>query len=239
MRATPARRLPRMVVQQRPRLPPMITAFWDIDGTLVESPGNRTDLFTEATAAFGVDPIAPDGPRDGFTDRRLAEVHLHAAGLAPHLVDDFLDRLDVMSEDFYGHTPRVPVPGARAAVTATKQQGWRNGLLTGNTPRRARVKLRTSGFDLDAFDWSCFASGAFVSDREQLGRQARALAGPGPLVVLGDTVQDVLAANAAGAAFVAVNTDPDLLLAIADDAVLAVGSLASAEFLDFVATYTG
>ena len=108
-----------------------------------------------------------------------------------------------------------------------------------NTPRRARVKLQTSGFDLDAFDWTCFASGAFVSDRAELGRLARELAGPGPLVVLGDTVQDALAANAAGAAFVAVNTDPESLLAIAHSAVLAVDSLASPEFQQFVRSHTG
>ena len=46
-------------------------------------------------------------------------------------------------------------------------------------------------------------------------------------------------ANAAGAAFVAVNTDPGLLLEIADSAVLAVDSLASPDFVDFVASHTG
>ncbi len=217
----------------------MITAFWDIDGTLVRSPGTRTDLFTEATAAFGVEPIAPPGPRDGFTDRRLAELHLHTAGLDVARTDEFLGHLDELSEEFYEHTPREPVPGAREALELTRKAGWRNGLLTGNTPRRARVKLRTSGFDLDAIDWDLFASGGFVTDRAELGRQARALAGDGPLVVLGDTVQDALAANAAGAAFVAVNTDPELLLAIADSAVLAVDSLASDEFARFVESHSG
>ena len=131
------------------------------------------------------------------------------------------------------------MPGARRALELTRRAGWRNGLLTGNTPRRARVKLRTSGFDLDAIDWDLFASGGFVTDRAELGRQARALAGDGPLVVLGDTAQDALAANAAGAAFVAVNTDPELLLAIADSAVLAVDSLASPEFVRFVESHVG
>ena len=101
------------------------------------------------------------------------------------------------------------------------------------------MKLRSSGFDLDAIDWTLFASGAYVTDRAELGRQARALAGDGPLVVLGDTVQDALAADAAGAAFVAVNTDADLLLALADSAVLAVGSLLSPSFLAFVESHTG
>lgn len=54
----------------------MITALWDIDGTLVESPKGRSDLFTEAVQALGVKPVGPSGPRDGFTDRRLAEAHL-------------------------------------------------------------------------------------------------------------------------------------------------------------------
>jgi len=217
----------------------VITAFWDIDGTLVRSPGTRADLFAVAIASLGVEPVEPDGPRDGFTDRRLAELHLRTSGLDVARVDEFLDLLDDMSETFYGHSPREPVPGAREALQLTRSAGWRNGLLTGNTPRRAKVKLQTSGFDLAAIDWTLFASGGFVTDRAQLGRQARALAGEGPLVVLGDTLQDALAARAAGASFVAVNTDAQLLEALAGSAVLAVDSLASDEFLAFVESHTG
>ncbi len=217
----------------------MITALWDIDGTLVESPKGRSDLFTEAVAALGVEPVSPSGSRDGFTDRRLAEVHLAAAGLAVSRVEEYLRELDRLSAEFYGHTPRDPVPGAREALQLTKRVGWRNGLLTGNTPLRARTKLRTSGFDLDAIDWDCFASGAYVSDRAELGRQARVLAGDGPLVVLGDTALDAMAAEAAQASFVAVNTDPAVLATIADRAVLAVSSLASREFVDFVHSLQG
>lgn len=217
----------------------MITAFWDIDGTLVESPKARADLFSEAVEALGVPSVNPPGPRDGFTDRKLAEVHLAAAGLAATRVDEYLGVLDTLSEEFYGHTPRDAVPGAQDALQLTRRHGWRNGLLTGNTPLRARTKLRTSGFDLDAIDWDCFASGAFVSDRAELGRQARRLAGDGPLVVLGDTVQDALAAEAAEAEFVAVNTDPALLEQIAHRSVLAVSSLADPAFAAFVRDHRG
>lgn len=217
----------------------MITALWDIDGTLVQNPKGRTDLFTEAIEALGAEPVQPPGSRDGFTDRKLAEVHLAAAGLAASRVDDYLEALDALSAAYYAHTPRDRVPGARDALALTRAAGWRNGLLTGNTPRRARVKLRTSGFDLDLIDWELFASGGFVSDRAELGRQARALAGDGPLLVLGDTAQDAIAAEAAGAVFVAVNTDADQLQAIAGSAVLAVESLSSPEFVDFVASYRG
>lgn len=217
----------------------VITAFWDIDGTLVESPKGRADLFSDAVAALGVQPIEPEGPREGFTDRKLAEVHLAASGQPHTRVEEYLTALDRLSEEFYGHTPRDPVPGAREALQLTRQAGWRNGLLTGNSPLRARTKLSTSGFDLDAIDWECFASGAYVSDRAELGRRARALAGGGPLVVLGDTALDAVAAEAADAAFVAVNTDPVVLATIADRAVLAVCSLAAPEFIDFVQTHRG
>ncbi|MFT4293794.1 MAG: haloacid dehalogenase-like hydrolase [Micropruina sp.] len=217
----------------------MITAFWDIDGTLVQAPKGRADLFRAAVEALGVEPVDPPGSRHGFTDRRLAEAHLAAAGVTTTRVDEYLGVLDELSAEFYRRTPREPVPGARQAVLLTRDAGWRNGLLTGNTPLRARTKLQTSGFDLDAIDWTCFASGGFVSDRAELGRQARALAGEGPLVVLGDTMQDVLAAEAAGAAFVAVNTDPAVLATIAGAAVLAVSTLASPEFADFVHSYRG
>ncbi len=217
----------------------MITAFWDIDGTLVQSPKGRADLFSEAIAALGVEPVAPSGPREGFTDRRLAEAHLAAAGLAASRVDEYLLTLDRLSAEFYEHTPRVPVPGAREALQLTRRAGWRNGLLTGNTPLRARTKLRTSGFDLDAVDWNLFASGGYVSDRAELGRQARLLAGDGSLLVLGDTALDAVAAEAAEASFVAVNTDPVVLATIAERAVLAVSSLDSPDFVEFVASLRG
>jgi len=217
----------------------VITAFWDIDGTLVESPASRVDLFTEAIAALGGEPVRPPGPRDGFTDRRLAEVHLQAAGLDASRVEEYLLVLDDLSAEFYEHTPRRPAAGAREALVLAKKAGWRNGLLTGNTPLRAATKLRTSGFATDAVDWALFASGGFVSDRAELGRQARVLAGDGPLVVVGDTEQDALAAAAAGAAFVAVNGDRHVLARIAGEAVLAVESLASRKFVDFVASHRG
>ena len=64
------------------------------------------------------------------------------------------------------------------------------------------------------------------------------ITGPGD-TLFGDTAQDAIAAEAAGAVFVAVNTDADQLQAIAGSAVLAVESLSSPEFVDFVASYRG
>lgn len=217
----------------------MITALWDIDGTLVQSPSTRMDLWPKAITALGAEPVVPSGSAEGFTDRRLAKMHLRAAGLDPDRADELLRVVDELSEQFYPGNPREPVPGAHQALALTSAYGWRNGLLTGNTPRRARVKLTTSGFNSDLINWALFASGGYVTDRAELGRRARSLAGDGPLVVFGDTAQDALAADAAGAAFVAVNTDPVRLAALADSAVLALTSLADAEFVAFVQEYTG
>lgn len=216
--------------------------YWDIDGTLLSAPPMRADLFWATIEKMGGRPVLPDQPRAGLTDRRVGELYLAAAGMDVGRVDEFLDVLDKESAAYYVLHPRMITPGANEAITDVMQRGWRQALLSGNTPSRIRTKLFTAGIDMQHFDMLTSASGGFVSERRLLGVQAREQSGDDTLIVVGDTVHDVEAAEAAEAHFIAVNADAEALAELADHAVAAVQSFQDPAFtqaLDRIAASPG
>lgn len=208
-----------------------IAVYWDIDGTLLLSPPGRADLYRVTIEAFGGTPVQPAEPRDGLTDRRVGEMYLEAAGMPLGLIDDFLAELDRQSTAYYVLHPRRLMPGAVEAVAEVAARGWRQALMSGNTPARMRTKLSTAGLDPDAFDAATSVSGGFVSDRRELGRRARALSGDDRLVVVGDTPHDLLAARAAGAPLIAVTDRLEVRAALRGEALAVLPTLADPGFL--------
>jgi phosphoglycolate phosphatase-like HAD superfamily hydrolase len=89
---------------------------------------------------------------------------------------------------------------------AVAAAGWTNGLLTGNSPHRARVKLAGAGIDVAAFDWDRSWFGGRYLRRSDLTAAARADLGDTIAVVVGDTPADGAAADAVGFPFLAVAT---------------------------------
>lgn len=207
-----------------------IAVYWDIDGTLLSAPPTRADLFYATIEAMGGAATVPSQSRSGLTDRRVGELYLEAAGMEPGRIEEFLDVLDQQSIAYYVQHPRLVIPGANKAIADVAARGWRQALLSGNTPARIRTKLFTAGIDLSHFDMGMSASGRFVSDRNDLGVQVRELSGDDTLVVVGDTIHDWHAAQAADATFVAVNADPDKLVALAPHAIAAVESFEDPAF---------
>ncbi|QGF22789.1 haloacid dehalogenase-like hydrolase [Raineyella fluvialis] len=136
-----------------------IAVYWDIDGTLLLSPPGRADLYRSTIASLGGTPVLPSQPRDGLTDRRVGELYLDAAGMPLALIDDFLAELDRQSVAYYVEHPREQMPGALAAVADVAGRGWRQAVMSGNTPTRIRTKLATAGIDPDLFDPATSVSG--------------------------------------------------------------------------------
>lgn len=131
------------------------TVLWDIDGTLVmnaSSPGNLYHLALER--AVGRDLTLRVGHQHGRTDAGLIAEHVHAHAFEDTLIPTVSRHLhDLTAERHASGDHRSPVPGAKALLTRFAELGWRNGLLTGNSEYRARVKLTGAGFDADVFDW--------------------------------------------------------------------------------------
>ncbi|QQD77381.1 HAD family hydrolase [Curtobacterium sp. YC1] len=184
------------------------TVLWDIDGTLVmnaSSPGNLYHLALER--AVGRDLTLRVGHQHGRTDAGLIAEHVRAHELEDDLIPTVGRHLrDLTAERHASGDHRSPVPGAKALLSRFADLGWRNGLLTGNSAYRARVKLTGAGFDPDLFDWEHSYFGDTEVDRAGVTRRAAAELAGTRAVIVGDTPRDGEAADAAGIPFLAVAT---------------------------------
>jgi phosphoglycolate phosphatase len=179
------------------------TLFWDIDGTLLTTARAGIIAFERAASEVCGHAIDLDElPTAGLTDFQIAGLVAEAAGGTQE------DAAAVLAS-YERHLPEcLPLrdgnvlPGvvdilddlsARADVTL-----W---LLTGNTRGGAGAKLGHYGLG------GYFADGAFCvshTDRDEIARDALALANGDVVYVIGDTPHDVRCGKAIGARTVAV-----------------------------------
>ena len=125
--------------------------------------------------------------------------------------DVFLDELERLLAERGGFI----LPGVRETLDAIAAlPDVRLGLATGNFRRAAAVKLRYFGLD------HYFADGGFADDAEDRALLVRTaierLGGGSPVLVIGDTAHDIMAARANGAVAVGVATGastPEMLAA--------------------------
>jgi phosphoglycolate phosphatase-like HAD superfamily hydrolase len=198
-------------MEHQPVTPPALvptTVLWDIDGTLVRnaaSPGNLYHLALER--ALGRDLPLLVGHQHGRTDAGIIVEHVRAHHLEDDLVPTVSGHLRDLSEERHrSGDRRTPAPGAVDLVRHFAALGWRNGLLTGNSAHRARIKLLGAGFDLDAFDWEHSYFGDEQVERAGVTALAAAALSGTRAVIVGDTPRDGEAADAVGIPFLAVAT---------------------------------
>jgi len=182
--------------------------LWDVDGTLVRNGKDAGNLYHEAVElAVGhmIDNRLPN--THGKTDGQIITETLAAHGMDAALHSAAIDHLDELSRLRHAAgNHRVACPGALEAVAAAAAAGFTNGLLTGNSAARARYKITGAGFDADLFDWEHSYFGERSPLRSELTLRARAAVGDARVVIIGDTPNDDVAAQAAGMEFIAVAT---------------------------------
>jgi phosphoglycolate phosphatase-like HAD superfamily hydrolase len=182
--------------------------LWDVDGTLLLNSSVAGRLYDRAIT--DVTGVAPSGRRPnehGKTDAQIITERLADLGFGPELLPAVRDRLDLLSADAYtGNAARQAAPGVAEAIAAVAGAGWRNGLLTGNSPARIRAKFASAGLDPARFDDGLWFTGEATAVRADIARRARAAVPEGVLVIIGDTPSDGDAAAAAGIPFVGVAT---------------------------------
>ncbi len=200
----------------------MRIVLFDIDGTLVLTGGTGQraldGLFEErygVADAFAC--VDPHGRTDRSIVRQMIEHHLARPADNAEIdaiIDAYLPRL----ADELTIAPGYRVmPGAAALVAElAARDDVVLGLATGNVERAARLKLGRAGmadyfafggFGCDDEDRAALTRAAVRRGRDRAAPDARAY-------VIGDTVLDVCAANAADARCLAVLTsgaDPDAL----------------------------
>lgn len=93
--------------------------------------------------------------------------------------------------------PTVLLPGARAAVDAVHELGWRVVVVTSKLGRLAELHLRQLGLSVDAVAGDLFAEG-----------KAAAVTEHGCAAYVGDHVADMVAARTADVPGIAVTTGP-------------------------------
>lgn len=192
--------------------------LFDIDGTLLRTKG----LGRNATAAamlevFGtastVETHHFGGKTDWYTLVQLLREHGYDEQRVGERMPDFVAAMGRHMNRLLPDYPATPLLGALTAVTRVRNdENCILGLVTGNTPASAEVKLRGAGFDFSWFEVGAFGSESV--DRNDLPNfaldRAREYCGckiaRKDVVIIGDTVMDVAAARAVGGLAIAVRT---------------------------------
>jgi phosphoglycolate phosphatase len=191
--------------------PPLLILF-DVDGTLLMTSDplmgqavveTLEKLYAVALPADAIERV----DHAGQTNKRIARLVLHAAGLDDEAVDARLDAWCVRSAERYlellagaSTGDWQARPGSVDVLAALQEQGHRLALLTGNPEQAARARMERLG--LARFFRE--GEGAFGCDGETRGALidlARRRAGHWPAartVEVGDTYRDVETAHAAG-----------------------------------------
>ena len=173
--------------------------------TLAE--GDR-DQRAALAAALGYDLAGqhyfPDSPLIAGTNRQAA---LSIVDALPHRdVDDIEQYLSVSSKD----APLAPVVPLDGFLTGLKQRGLKLGVMTNDSEVSARAHLTAAGV-IGCFDFIAgFDSGYGAKpDPDPLLAFARMLGlDPGRVVMVGDSLHDLVAGRAAGMQTIAVLTGP-------------------------------
>jgi phosphoglycolate phosphatase-like HAD superfamily hydrolase len=210
----------------------MIVALFDIDGTLLASSGaGRLAMDAALAEVFGIRVPILQGSIAGRTDRSIArdQFQLHGVDDTPDNWERFIQAyLRGLPESLVRNEGRA-LPGVAALLDRLEGRGdFALGLLTGNHPTGARIKLGHCGLDR-YFQWGAF--GDRHLSRDEVAHEALRLVRDrhGESIaleqvwVIGDTPWDVRCARAIGARAVAVATGihttddlaaerPDLLL---------------------------
>ncbi len=190
--------------------------LFDIDGTLVDTRGAGMDSIVAACReVFGDDgpPLDLAGATDLGLWEKLCAHHqrdVRDAALAASFFETYHRHLEHRLHA--GDYPGGLIDGATALIDALVATGHAAlGLLTGNTERGARIKVRRHGID-HHFPFGAY--GCDHADRNRLGPLALERAArhhgrqfdPAATWIIGDTPRDIACARAAGVQCLAVAT---------------------------------
>ena len=208
--------------------------LFDIDGTLLSAGGISARALSETLLeAFGTEGDASSYDYSGKTDPQIVRDLMRGAGFAEAEIDARLPRALAQYQGrllaWLRPEDVVPKPGVAPLLQALAlDERVTLGLLTGNLEPCARAKIAP----LDANRY--FPFGAYGSDHEdryrlpavalERGRAVAGIAFAGPdVVIVGDSVHDVLCGRTLGVRAVAVatgKTPPARLAEVAPHALL-------------------
>jgi phosphoglycolate phosphatase len=202
--------------------------LWDIDHTLIDTRGVGTLVYAEAFTKVTGHPLEKMPELSGRTEPVIFREALKVNGVTPN--EDLYEHFATeQARSYAAHLDELrtrgrALPGAAEALHALSQRNdVLQSVLTGNTRPASEIKLRA--FDLDRY--LDFDIGAYGTDddtranlvgvaRQRTEKAHRANFDDGAIVLIGDTPNDVAAAQASGARIIAVATGKDSATALAE-----------------------
>ena len=149
------------------------------------------EFFAALSCLYGSDLARPCVQKDGKSDGEIAREYLHAVGGESNL-GPFMQKLDECSirSISSGERKLEPVEGVGALLGTLGESGVTNGIYTGNTAMRARVKIEAAGLDWGLFDErAVFCQGSRPSRFHEAERVRHAFPSE-KMIVVGDAQAD-------------------------------------------------
>jgi phosphoglycolate phosphatase len=190
--------------------------LFDIDGTLVRRAGahHRDALIKAVHRATGLKTTTDNIPTQGMLEGDILTTMLRNAGASRALIRGKMPEIYDHAQKIYIRTcpdlRRNVCPGVRMLLYRLSRRGVTTGLVTGNLTRIAWKKMESAGLR-HYLRYGAFAE--FARDRAGLVRlavrQAREkgwVDADGPIALIGDHPNDILAAKANRVRSIAVAT---------------------------------
>lgn len=188
--------------------------LFDIDGTLLVSPDrtHRYALHRAMLEVFGIETTIDGIPYHGKTDPGILRVALQRLGISDATIDlKMSEALEVVRRDASEKADRIKpnvLPGIRDVLELLRTHGKLLGVTSGNLEVVGWLKINAAGLR-DFFQFGCFADDCEF--REQIFEKGMAevrkrLGGNAPVCFVGDTPDDVRAAQKVGGRIIAVGT---------------------------------
>ncbi len=176
------------------------TILFDIDGTLVRFHGlGRRSMALAMEEVWGLsgalDGISFAGATDSGVAARVGPGRDRAAMWSRYVAN--------LREAAAARRDLSPLEGVVPLLDGLRARGARLGLLTGNVREGAEIKLKAVRI-LDRFDLAISGFAEDGVERTEIAAAARRRCGEAPLVVVGDTVADIIGARHIGARSLAV-----------------------------------
>lgn len=188
--------------------------LFDIDGTLLLSP-DRTHRYAIHRAmldVYGVETTIDGIPYHGKTDPGIIRAALERLGIPAAIIDANMPAaLDVVRRDATEKADRFRpnvLPGIRDLLELLQESGKLLGVCSGNLEAVAWLKLKAAGL-ADYFAFGCFADDCELRVdvfRKGIVEVTRRLGPSASACFIGDTPEDVRAAQGAGGRIIAVGT---------------------------------
>jgi phosphoglycolate phosphatase len=198
------------------KMAPNALVLFDIDGTLVRraGPHHRLALIAAVRRVTGIETSTDGVPVAGMLDPSIISAMMRQAGASRALIRESLPDVIRTAERIYVRTcpdiSRRVCPGVRRLLARIQRAGAVTGLVTGNLTRIGWNKMRRAGLDeffrFGEFGETASARAGLVRNAIRRARREGWIGKGASISLIGDHVNDILAARANGVRSIAVCT---------------------------------